>query len=262
MTRHFLRDDDLSPAEQAEVLAWPRRSRPTGTPPARSRGRAPSGSSSTSRRCAPRRRSRPESPSSAATPCSSTAASPGSAPASRSPTPPGCSAGWSSAIVWRTFGQERLEEMAAYAGVPVVNALTDEFHPCQLLADLQTIEEHKGTPRRADRRVPRRRRLEHVALVPARLRHRRDARAGQRARRLRARRRGPRPGPARSPVRRAGPPPTCVDPVEAVTGADVVVTDTWVSMGKEERGRRAQQAVPALRARRAPCSRTPRPTRS
>ena len=50
-----------------------------------------------------------------------------------------------SAIVWRTFGQARIEEMAAYAGVPVVNALTDDFHPCQLLADLQTIEEHKGT---------------------------------------------------------------------------------------------------------------------
>ena len=34
--------------------------------------------------------------------------------------------------------------MAAYAGVPVVNALTDEFHPCQVLADLQTVREHKG----------------------------------------------------------------------------------------------------------------------
>ena len=49
------------------------------------------------------------------------------------------------AIVWRTFEQSRLEEMAAHAGVPVVNALTHQFHPCQLLADLQTIAEHKGT---------------------------------------------------------------------------------------------------------------------
>nr|WP_202627525.1 ornithine carbamoyltransferase [Cellulomonas sp. APG4] len=46
------------------------------------------------------------------------------------------------AIVWRTFAQGRLEEMAAHAGVPVVNALTDEFHPCQVLADLLTIAEH------------------------------------------------------------------------------------------------------------------------
>src|SRR5689334_21590686 len=50
-----------------------------------------------------------------------------------------------SMIVWRTGDQSRIDEMAAYAGVPVVNALTDQFHPCQLLADLQTIAEHKGT---------------------------------------------------------------------------------------------------------------------
>ncbi|MEU8198147.1 ornithine carbamoyltransferase [Microbispora amethystogenes] len=49
------------------------------------------------------------------------------------------------AIVWRTGGQERIETMAAYSSVPVVNSLTDEFHPCQILADLQTIREHKGT---------------------------------------------------------------------------------------------------------------------
>src|SRR6201992_3911443 len=40
------------------------------------------------------------------------------------------------AIVWRTFGQDRLEAMAATATVPVVNALSDAFHPCQVLADL------------------------------------------------------------------------------------------------------------------------------
>ncbi len=48
------------------------------------------------------------------------------------------------AIVWRTSGQQRLEEMAAHAGVPVINGLTDKYHPCQVLADLQTIREHKG----------------------------------------------------------------------------------------------------------------------
>ncbi|MBO3747748.1 ornithine carbamoyltransferase [Streptosporangiaceae bacterium NEAU-GS5] len=49
------------------------------------------------------------------------------------------------AIVWRTFGQDRIEAMAAASRVPVVNALTDTFHPCQILADLQTIREHLGT---------------------------------------------------------------------------------------------------------------------
>ncbi len=48
------------------------------------------------------------------------------------------------AIVWRTFAQSRIAEMAAYAGVPVVNALTDEFHPCQVLADLLTVRQHHG----------------------------------------------------------------------------------------------------------------------
>src|SRR5882762_7510745 len=48
------------------------------------------------------------------------------------------------AVVWRTTGQARIEEMAAAASVPVINALTDEFHPCQVLADLQTIRERFG----------------------------------------------------------------------------------------------------------------------
>jgi ornithine carbamoyltransferase len=48
------------------------------------------------------------------------------------------------AIVWRTSGQERIEAMAAASRVPVVNALTDRFHPCQVLADLQTVREHRG----------------------------------------------------------------------------------------------------------------------
>ncbi|OBK31661.1 ornithine carbamoyltransferase [Mycobacterium asiaticum] len=48
------------------------------------------------------------------------------------------------AIVWRTFGQDRLTAMASAATVPVINALSDEFHPCQVLADLQTVAERKG----------------------------------------------------------------------------------------------------------------------
>jgi len=50
------------------------------------------------------------------------------------------------AITWRTAGQERIEELASAATVPVINALTDEFHPCQILADLQTVAEHFGSP--------------------------------------------------------------------------------------------------------------------
>ena len=47
-------------------------------------------------------------------------------------------------VVVRTFGQDRLDELAAAAGVPVVNALTDLEHPCQALADLQTLREARG----------------------------------------------------------------------------------------------------------------------
>src|SRR5580700_891736 len=49
------------------------------------------------------------------------------------------------AITWRTSGQDRIEELAGAATVPVINALTDEFHPCQILADLQTVAEQLGS---------------------------------------------------------------------------------------------------------------------
>lgn len=49
-----------------------------------------------------------------------------------------------STIIWRTFSQAGLEEMAANSRVPVINALSDDYHPCQLLADLLTIREYKG----------------------------------------------------------------------------------------------------------------------
>ncbi|MDT7550109.1 MAG: ornithine carbamoyltransferase [Actinomycetota bacterium] len=50
-----------------------------------------------------------------------------------------------SAIVIRTFGDDRIRDLAAASTVPVVNALTDGYHPCQILADLQTIRERKGS---------------------------------------------------------------------------------------------------------------------
>ena len=47
-------------------------------------------------------------------------------------------------VVWRTYRQRDLEEFAEYAGVPVINGLTDYAHPCQVLADLMTIRESRG----------------------------------------------------------------------------------------------------------------------
>ena len=48
------------------------------------------------------------------------------------------------AIVWRTYAHSGLEEMAENSNEPVINSLSDDYHPCQLLADLMTVQEHKG----------------------------------------------------------------------------------------------------------------------
>ncbi len=136
------------------------------------------------------------------------------------------------AIVWRTNTQDRIVEMAEYAGVPVVNALTDDYHPCQILADWQTVAEHKG------------------GLAGVRFGYVGDGannmansyllggavagmhiRIGAPA--------GYHPDPAI--VARAeaiaattgGSVLVTDSPTEAVAGVDVVCTDTWISMGQE-----------------------------
>ncbi|MGI8531432.1 MAG: ornithine carbamoyltransferase [Geodermatophilaceae bacterium] len=148
------------------------------------------------------------------------------------------------AIVWRTFGQDRIEAMAAVSRVPVVNALTDLFHPCQILADLQTVRERKkelaglvltylgdGANNMA-----------HSYLLGG-------AVAGMHVRIA---------SPAAYP-----PDPTVLDRAAGIAagtggsvahledaaaacdGADVLATDTWVSMGQEgEGGIRAEPFLP------------------
>ncbi|WP_244927878.1 ornithine carbamoyltransferase [Nocardioides sp. W7] len=138
-----------------------------------------------------------------------------------------------SAVVWRTFAQTDLELMAQHAGVPVVNALTDEFHPCQLVADLLTVRERKGALSGLT-----------VAFVGDGACNMGNswllagATAGMHIRVSAPR--GYVPSDAMFDRANAigastgGSAIAVADPVEAVTGADVVVTDTWVSMGKEE----------------------------
>ncbi|WP_182376134.1 ornithine carbamoyltransferase [Nocardioides sp. WS12] len=137
-----------------------------------------------------------------------------------------------SQIVWRTYAQSSLDEMAAMSDVPVINALTDDFHPCQLLADLLTVQEHKG------------------ALAGLTVAFLGDGAcnmgnswllAGATAG-MHVRISGP-DGyvPDEAMFARAneiaattgGSATAETDPVKAVAGADVVVTDTWISMGKE-----------------------------
>jgi len=139
------------------------------------------------------------------------------------------------AIVWRTYGQDRLTAMASAATVPVINALSDEFHPCQVLADLQTIAERKG-------------RLDGLRLayfgdgannmaqslliggVTAGIHVTIAAPVGFE----------PNPDVVAAAEQRGRDTGAKVDvtsvPFAAADGADVLVTDTWTSMGQEDDG--------------------------
>ncbi|GAA2163598.1 ornithine carbamoyltransferase [Pedococcus bigeumensis] len=144
----------------------------------------------------------------------------------------------SAAVVWRTYGQDRIEEMAAHAGVPVVNALTDDFHPCQILADLLTVLEHKGALAGLT--------LGYVGDGANNMAHSYllgCALAGMHVRIGTPR--GHQPQPAilaraqELAAAQGGSVLVTDDPVAAVSAVDVVVTDTWVSMGMEgEKGDR------------------------
>jgi ornithine carbamoyltransferase len=138
-----------------------------------------------------------------------------------------------SAIVWRTYGQQRLEEMAALSPVPVVNALTDQFHPCQVLADLQTIREHKGSLAGLT--------LAYLGDASNNMAH--SYLLGGATAGLHVRVAGPsgyQPDPqivadATAIAARTGGSVTVTDdPAAALDQADAVATDTWVSMGQED----------------------------
>ena len=145
------------------------------------------------------------------------------------------------AIVWRTYGQARIEEMAAVSSVPVVNALTDQFHPCQILADLQTMREHKG--RLAGLR------FSYLGDAANNMAH--SYLLGGAAAGLHVRVAGPdgyQPDPdiVRAAQRIAADTGASItvtdDPAAALDGAQVLATDTWVSMGQE--GEAAQRESP------------------
>jgi ornithine carbamoyltransferase len=136
------------------------------------------------------------------------------------------------AIVWRTFGQDRIEEMAAVSAVPVVNALTDEFHPCQVLADLLTVHGAFG-------------RLTGLTLAflgdgSSNMAH--SYLLGGATAGLHVRICAPEQyWPAASVVaaaqaiasRTGGSVSVTADPQDACKDADVLATDVWTSMGRE-----------------------------
>ena len=137
------------------------------------------------------------------------------------------------AIVWRTFSQDRIRELAAASSVPVVNALTDDFHPCQILADLQTVREHKG--RLAGLTMTY---LGDAANNMANSYLLGGATAGMHVRICGPADYLPRPDIVADAERVAastgGSVTVTTDLAEACAGADVLITDTWVSMGQED----------------------------
>jgi ornithine carbamoyltransferase len=135
------------------------------------------------------------------------------------------------AIMIRTTAHVRLLELAAHATVPVINGLTDDTHPCQIMADLLTFEEHRGPVK--DRlfawtgdgnNV-----LHSLVEASARFSFRLNIAVPE----------GSEPSEKFVGWSNAngGQVKLMRSPQEAVTGADCVVTDTWVSMGQEHRAR-------------------------
>jgi ornithine carbamoyltransferase len=240
VTRHFLKDDDLSPAEQAEVLALAaslKKTRHTAEAPTPLA--APNG---VPRAVAllfdkPSTRTRVS--------FSIGVAELGGYPLVIDAAGSQLGRGepvedttrvldrQAAAIVWRTFGQDRIEAMASVSRVPVVNALTDEYHPCQILADLQTIAERKGELAGLT--------LTYLGDGANNMAHsyllggatagmhvrigspetfQPDAAVLERASKIAA--------------ETGGSVLWTADPAQAADGADVLGTDTWVSMGQED----------------------------
>jgi ornithine carbamoyltransferase len=139
------------------------------------------------------------------------------------------------AIVWRTYGQPRLSAMAETATVPIVNALSDQFHPCQVLADLQTIAERKGSLRglRMSYFGDGANNMAHSLMLGG-------VTAGMHVTVASPAGFAPDPLFTAAAEHRAVDTGASVtitaDPAVGASGADVLVTDTWTSMGQEDDG--------------------------
>ena len=139
------------------------------------------------------------------------------------------------AIVWRTYGQARLAAMAETATVPIVNALSDQFHPCQVLADLQTVAERTGSLRGLKMSYfgDGANNMAHSLMLGG-------VTAGMHVTIAAPNGFAPDPSVLAAAERRAADTGASVtvtaDPAAAAAGADVLATDTWTSMGQEDDG--------------------------
>jgi ornithine carbamoyltransferase len=147
---------------------------------------------------------------------------------------------WTQAIVARVFSQDTVKELAQWSHVPVINALSDLYHPCQALADVQTIKERFG-------------RWEGLKLAFVgdgnNVAHSLMLTAGRLGMHVTvATPKGYEPKPhVTAAASRLGRISLTHDPVEAVEGAHVVYTDVWASMGHEAEAGTRQQSFPPYR---------------
>jgi ornithine carbamoyltransferase len=144
-------------------------------------------------------------------------------------------------IVIRTFAQADVDGLAAAGSVPVVNALTDLFHPCQALADLMTLAEHRGTLRGQKLvYVGAGNNVAHSLMLAG-------PKAGVDIVIAAPEELLPDAAITRLATHEAHTHGTTVvierDPVAAMQGADAVYTDTWVSMGEEEEAERLKKIL-------------------
>ena len=136
------------------------------------------------------------------------------------------------AVAWRTFGQSRIEEFAAASAVPVINALTDEFHPCQVLADLLTVQEAFGWLASL--------RLSFLGDGSSNMAHSYllgGATAGLHVRIVAPEPYWPQPDvlaiAQAIAAQTGGSAQVTADPVAGCEDADILATDVWTSMGQE-----------------------------
>ncbi len=148
-----------------------------------------------------------------------------------------CMARYCDGVMIRTYGQEIVEEFAKYSAVPVINGLTDLFHPCQIMADLMTVIEHKRSYEGlrfawvGDGNNMANTWIEAAAIFGFELRlacpkgYEPDAKVM-----------------AWAHTKAPGRITLTTDPREAAAGADVLNTDVWASMGQESEQKQREQA--------------------
>ncbi|MEO5334030.1 MAG: ornithine carbamoyltransferase [Magnetococcus sp. YQC-5] len=148
-------------------------------------------------------------------------------------------------IMVRTFAHKKVEILAEYATVPVINGLSDDFHPCQVLADLFTFEEHRGSltgkkvawvgdgNNMANTWIQAAVKIGFHLTLACPVNYGPDAKLLSQTQ--------------REAIASGGSIQVVRNPSEAVAGADLVSTDTWTSMGQESEHQRRVRAFAGYR---------------